>query len=72
MKPNYEFVDDEKDEIIKLRKELQDTLYYNNKLKNDRNVLMSKNLELETELNELKRKVKEEWSNVHKHYKQKI
>ena len=33
---------------------------------------MSKNLELETELNELKRKVKEEWSNVHKHYKQKI
>lgn len=50
MKPNYEFVDDEKDEIIKLRKELEDTLYYNNKLKNDRNVLITRNVALEGEL----------------------
>lgn len=47
MKPNYEYIDDEKDEITKLRKQLEDTLYYNSKLKNDRNILISQNISLE-------------------------
>lgn len=45
--------------MSKIRKELEDTLYFNNKLKNDRSVLMSRNLELEAELNNLKKLMKE-------------
>lgn len=37
-------IDSHRDEIIKLRKELEDSLYVNNKLKNDRSILMSRNI----------------------------
>ena len=43
---NRTFIDNYKDEMGKIRKELEDTLYFNNKLKNDRTVLMTRNLEL--------------------------
>ena len=56
----------------RIKKELEDNLYYNNKLKNDRTVLMSSKLELETELALMKKKVKEDYHNFHKYYKQKI
>ena len=39
-----QYIDAYKDEMNKIRKELEDTSYYNNKLKNDRAVLISRNL----------------------------
>ena len=41
---NRNFLDSYKDEMNRVRKQLEDTLYFNNKLKNDRTVLMSRNL----------------------------
>ena len=69
---NTNFIDGYKDEMQRIKKELEDNLYYNNKLKNDRTVLMSSKLELETELALMKKKVKEDYHNFHKYYKQKI
>ena len=56
---NRTFLDSYKDEMNRIRKQLEDTLYFNNKLKNDRTVLMSRNLEVETELTILKKTLKQ-------------
>ena len=66
------YLDEHKDELQRVKKELQDKIYYSNKLKSDRNILMTKNLDLEGELSTLKRKIKEQWSQIEKNFKAKI
>jgi hypothetical protein len=50
-------VDTIREEFTKTRKELEDSLYVNNKLKNDRSMLLTRNLELEAEFNVFKKDV---------------
>lgn len=65
-------IDEQKDELQKVRKELEDKIYYSNKLKSDRNILITKNLELEGQLSSLKSTIKEQWSRMERNYKNKI
>ena len=65
-------IDEQKDELHKVRKELEDKIYYSNKLKSDRNILITKNLELEGQLSSLKSTIKEQWSRIERNYKNRI
>ena len=65
-------IEEQKDELHKVRKELEDKIYYSNKLKSDRNILITKNLELEGQLSSLKSTIKEQWSRMERNYKNKI
>ena len=65
-------IEEQKDELHKVRKELEDKIYYSNKLKSDRNILITKNLELEGQLSSLKSTIKEQWSRIERNYKNRI
>lgn len=60
------------EELIKIKKQLEDEVYLNNKLKNDRDVLLTKNQELELEIEKVLLQVAKEITLLRAHYENRI